>query len=189
MLYINGKKADRVQNVIYTIYHECRILKETIVEYNRCIDLKSDYMNKLIDEYPNLFSISLDSMRYRIIIGLGVLFDENKKSLSINKMINLCEQVGKKELNQEIKKIKSDLQKFDDLNKNIKILRDKMYAHIEIEYSLEEEDVFDLDFEFLNQQIELSVKLLDYIMNVCEILSIKYDNDLLKLRIINIFKK
>lgn len=189
MLYINGKKADRVQNVIHAIYHECRILRETILEYNKCIDFNSNYLNNLIDDYPELLSASLESMRYRIMIGMGVLFDENKKSLSINKMINLCEQVGKKELNKEVKNAKIELLKFNDLKNNIKQLRDKMYAHIEIEYSLEEEDIFDLDFDFLNQQLVLSLDLLDYVMNLCEVFSEKYDNDILKLKISNRFNK
>ena len=104
-------------------------------------------------------------------------------------MINLCEQVGKKELNKEVKNAKIELLKFNDLKNNIKQLRDKMYAHIEIEYSLEEEDIFDLDFDFLNQQLVLSLDLLDYVMNLCKVFSEKYDNDILKLKISNRFNK
>lgn len=56
----------------------------------------------------------------------------------------------KKKLNKEVKKIRNELSNYKDTIENINTLRDKMYGHIEIKYSLEMEDIYDKNFEFLN---------------------------------------
>ena len=183
MLYINGKNADRLQNSLHALYHECKQIKETIIEYNMLIAYDNSTTNEIMEKYPLLFSTALDCMRYRIIIGMGHMFDNDKNSLSIEKIMNIFEQVGNKKLN----KIKKDFNKkyleFDELKSNIKELRDKMYAHIEIKSSLEDRDIFDIDFEFLNKQIMKSKELIDYVMEICVKISTEYDNDKLHLAI------
>lgn len=142
--------------------------------------------NRIIEkfnEFPSLFSTILDSMRYRIVIGMGNIFDNNYKSLSIWKLLNLCEQEGKEKLNKEVKKVRDELSDYADFIENINTLRDKMYGHIEIKYSLETEDIYDKDFEFLNKQILFSKKILNYIMEECVKFSKEYDDDKLKLKI------
>lgn len=183
MLYINGKKASRLQNSLHALYNECKQIKKTIIEYNKLIAYDNPSTNEIMEKYPLLFSTTLDCMRYRIIIGMGHMFDNNRNSLSIEKIMNMFEQVGNKELN----KIKKDFNKkyleFAELQKNIKELRDKMYAHIDIKSSLEYGDVFDIDFEFLNKQIIKSKELIDYVMETCVKISKEYDNDVLHLAI------
>ena len=44
-------------------------------------------------------------------------------------------------------------------------------------------------YDFLNQQLVLSLDLLNYVMNLCKVFSEKYDNDILKLKISNRFNK
>ena len=58
-----------------------------------------------------------------------------------------------------------------------------MFGHIDVVYALEEEEIFDLDFEKLNKQFEESLKLLNYIMSECANISIAYDNDTMGLRV------
>lgn len=189
MLYISGEEATRLQNVLFTVYHQCKDIRETIKQYLICTDEKDNRILETLNEFPSLFSVILDSMRYRIVIGLGNIFDHNKNSLSVKKLLNLCEQEGKEEINIEVRKIMKELSNYKDTIKNIKTLRDKMYGHIEIKYSLEVEDIYDIDFEFLKSQILLFLKMLNYIMKECVELSKKYDNDKLKLQINWIFDK
>ena len=177
MLYINGKKASRLQNILFTIYFESKNIRETIIQYNKCCDIENEELFIKFDKYPKLFSTILDSMRYRIIIGMGNLFDKDKKSASIKKLLNICENEGISDLNKVVKKMKKELGQYAELEENIKILRDKIYGHIDVSYALEEEEIFDIDFEKLNKQFKESLKLLNYIMNECANLSIAYDND------------
>lgn len=183
MLYINGKRASRLQNILFTIYFESKNIRETIIQYNKCCDIGNEELFNIFDEYPKLFSTILDSMRYRIVIGMGNLFDKNKACASIIKLLNICENEGISDLNKIVKEIKKELGKYAELEENIKILRDKMYGHIEVAYALEEEEIFDIDFEKLNKQFKVSLKLLNYIMSECANLSIVYDNDTMGLRV------
>ena len=183
MLYINGKKASRLQNILSTIYFESKNIRETIIQYNKCCDIENEELFIKFDEYPNLFSTILESMRYRIVIGMGNLFDKDKACASIIKLLNICESDGISDLNKVVKKIKKELGKYAELDENIKILRDRMYGHIDVAYALEEEEIFDIDFEKLNKQFKESLKLLNYIMNECANLSIAYDNDTMGLRV------
>lgn len=64
-------------------------------------------------------------------------------------MLNLYEQIDNKELNKEVQKAKVDLEKYNVLKNNVKEMRDIMYAHIDIVYSLEEGDLFDIDVDAL----------------------------------------
>lgn len=183
MLYINGKKASRLQNVLFTIYLESKNISETIIQYNKCCDIENEELFKKFDEYPKLFLTILDSMRYRIVIGMGNLFDKDKASASIIKLLNICENEGSSDLNKVVKKIKKELGQYAELEENIKIFRDRMFGHIDVVYALEEEEIFDLDFEKLNKQFKESLKLLNYIMSECANLSIAYDNDTMGLRV------
>ena len=49
MLYISIKKATRIQNMNHSLYHECLDLLVTIDEYNKCIDLESNYIDDRVD--------------------------------------------------------------------------------------------------------------------------------------------
>ena len=187
MLYINGKNANRLQNCLHAFYFECKSIYETIVQY-KLISINEDIYT-IMDNYPHLLSVSLESMRYRIIIGLANMVDNDKKSLSINKILNLAEQEGIKKVNLIIKNSRKGLSNYENLINNIKLLRDRMYAHIDVEYSLENEDLFDLDFEFLNEQIENAKIIIKYMMQVCVDISKGYDDDIIGLKTSWLFDK
>ena len=181
MLYTNDKKANRLQNCLHAFYHECKRVNETINQYELLLTYED--LNKIMDKYPKLFFATLESMRYRIIIGIGNMIDNDKKSLSINKVLNLAEQEGIEKVNRIIKKFRKQLLNYDEVINNIKLLRDRMYAHIDIEYSLEEEEIFDQDFEFLDEQINNAKKLIKYMMETCVEISKEYDADSIHLGI------
>lgn len=102
-------------------------------------------------------------------------------------MLNLYEQIDNKSLNKEVQKAKTDLEKYNVLRNNVKEMRDKMYAHIDIVYSLEEGDLFDIDVDALIEQLDNSLELIRYIMILCEKLSEKYDRDSLHIKMKNMF--
>ena len=64
-------------------------------------------------------------------------------------MLNLYEQIDNKELNKEVQKAKVDLEKYNILKNNVKEMRDKMYEYIDIVYSQEEGDLFDINLDAL----------------------------------------
>lgn len=175
MLYINSKKANRLQNCLHAFYFECKSVYETIIQYEFLSTNEEFYT--IMDKHPHFISVSLESMRYRIIIGLGNMVDNDKKSLSINKILNLAEQEGIEKVNSIIKSARKSLLSYGNLIDNIKLLRDRMYAHIDVEYSLEEEELFDPDFEFLNEQIENAKKLIKCMMQFCVEISKECDDD------------
>ena len=175
MLYTNGKKVNRLQNCLHAFYHECKRVNETINQYE--LLFTDEDLDKIMDKYPKLFFSTVESMRYRIIIGMGNMIDNDKKSLSITKVLNLAEQEGIEKVNMIIKEARKELSNYSEVINNIKILRDRMYAHIDIEYSLEEEEIFDIDFEFLNEQIKNSKGLIKFMMKTCVEISKEYDGD------------
>ena len=183
MLYTNGKKANRLQNCLHAFYFECKRIRETINQYELLTTSADDELDKMMDKYPQLFFTTIESMRYRIVIGLANIVDNDKKCLTINKIVNIAEQEENKKINDIIKEFKRDIQKYDEFVGNIKLLRDKMYAHIDIDYSLEEEEIFDIDFEFLNKQIKISKELIKYVMRTCVEISKEYDGDSIHLAI------
>ena len=177
MLYTNWKKVNRLQNCMHAFYFECKQIKETIEQYEFLSIIEDSELDKIMDKYTKLYFTSIESMRYRIIVGMGSVVDGNKKSLTFNKIINMSEQEGISNMNNIINNAKKELLKYDELINNIKLLRDKMYAHIDIDYSLEEEEIFDIDFEFLNNQIKKSKEFLKFAMSTCVELSKEYDDD------------
>lgn len=189
MLYTNGKKTNRLQNCLHAFYFECRNVRETINQYELLCGQMNDDLEKVMDKYPKLFSCSIESMRYRIIIGLGNMTDTNNASLSINKILNLAEQEDIKQVNLIVKNGRNNLLKYKDLINNINLLRDRMFAHIDINYSLEEEEIFDMDFEFLNKQINDAKKIIKYMMEICVEISKEYDGDSIHLSINWLFDK
>lgn len=188
MLYTNGKK-NRLQNCMHVLYFECKKISETIDQYEFLCNSTDGELNIVMDKYPKLFFTSIESMRYRIIIGLGNIVDNDKESLTFNKIINIAEQEGIEKINAIIKKSKKDILNYNEFIKNIKLLRDKMYAHIDIEYSLEEEEIFDIDFEFLNEQINKAKSFIKYVMKTCVEISNEYDGDSIHLSINWIYDK
>lgn len=96
MLYVNCKKATRIQNVTFSLYQECLELKMTIDEYKKCVDFNSNYIDDILDK-GRLVSVLLKCLTYRITIGIANLLDTNKKCLSVYKMLNLYEQIDNKE--------------------------------------------------------------------------------------------
>lgn len=189
MLYINGKKVDRMQNLLHAMYFECKNIKKAIIQYKKYTDLNDRDSIYLLDNYNDLYSVMIDSMQYRIVIGMGNVFDRDKKSLSFKKVLDVAQQEGISKLNSLIEEIKYNLDNYDDLKKNINDLRDKMYGHIEIGYSLENSDIFDKDFEFLNLLFQDSLEFLKYVMNSCVKISEKLNGDLLNLKINNMYEK
>ena len=189
MLYLNGKKANRLQNSLHAFYFECRKIRETIKQYEFLSMPLDNELDKVMDKNPKLFFSAIESMRYRIVIGLANIVDNDRRSLTINKIINLSEQEGNKKINDIIKKFKNDMSEYNEFVENIKLLRDRMYAHIDIEYSLEEEEIFDIDFEFLNKQIEQAKKLINYVMEICVEISKEYDGDSVHISINWIYDK
>lgn len=189
MLYINGKQANRLQNCMYSFYFQCKRLRETIDQYEFLCNSSDEDLCSIMDKYTELFFVSIDSMRYRIIIGLGNIIDNNKKSLTFKKIIGLAEQEGIDKINLIIKKTKKDILDYEEFINNIKLLRDKMYAHIDIIYSLEEKEIFDIDFDFLNEQINKAKSFIKYAMETCVDISNAYDGDSIHLSVNWIFDK
>lgn len=189
MLYTNGKKVNRLQNCMHAFYFECKHIKEAIEQYEFLLNSRDEDLNNIMDKYSKLLFSSIESMRYRIIIGLGTIIDSDKKALSFSKIMNMAEQEGNKKINEIVKKTRKDIINFEELINNIKLLRDKMFAHIDIEYSLEEEEIFDINFEFLDEQINNAKKLLKYVMEVCVLISKEYDNDGIHLTVNWMFDK
>ncbi len=189
MLYTNGKKANKLQNCMHALYFECKKIIETIEQYEFLCNSIDEELNNIMDKYPKLFFTSIESMRYRIIIGVANIVDNDKKSLTFNKIINIAEQEGIKKVNEIIKKSKKDILNYDEFTQNIKLLRDKMYAHIDIEYSLEEEEIFDIDFKFLNEQINKAKIFIKHVMKTCVEISSEYDGDSIHIAINWIYDK
>ena len=189
MLYTNGKKANRLQNCMQAFYFECKHIKEVIEQYEFLLNSDDEDLNIIMDKYSKLFFSSIESMRYRIIIGLGTIIDGDKKALSFSKIINMAEQEGNVKINIIVKKTRKEITIFEELINNIKLLRDKMFAHIDIEYSLEDEEKFDIDFDFFNEQINKAKELLKYVMEVCVSISKEYDNDSIHLSVNWMFDK
>lgn len=182
-------KKNRLQNCMHALYFECKKISETIDQYEFLCNSTDGELNIVMDKYPKLFFTSIESMRYRIIIGLGNIVDNDKESLTFNKIINIAEQEGIEKINAIIKKSKKDILNYNEFIKNIKLLRDKMYAHIDIEYSLEEEEIFDIYFEFLNEQINKAKSFIKYVMKTCVEISNEYDGDSIHLSINWIYDK
>ena len=103
MLYTNGKKANRLQNCMHTFYFECKHIKEAIEQYEFLLNSDDEDLNIIMDKYSKLFFSSIESMRYRIIIGLGTIIDGDKKALSFSKIINMAEQEGNIKINKIVK--------------------------------------------------------------------------------------
>lgn len=70
-------KKNRLQNCMHALYFECKKISETIDQYEFLCNSTDGELNIVMDKYPKLFFTSIESMRYRIIIGLGNIVDND----------------------------------------------------------------------------------------------------------------
>ena len=47
-LYIDWKKAFRLQNILFTICFESKNIRETIIQYNKCCDIENEENDTLM---------------------------------------------------------------------------------------------------------------------------------------------
>ena len=118
---------------------------------------------------PTIFSL-----KYAIVIGTSKLFDNDKRCITISKLLNQCEQMKIKECNKYLNKIKAELNKYGELKDFIGLCRDKMYAHTDKVFNQKNDK-----FEYTLNETVLSnlLSFLNWTLDICVEISILYDQD------------
>ena len=182
MLTINGEEANIIQHSLFHIYYESKELLECVKQFKYILSKKGC---KEIDESdiylknPNLLSSTIFSLKYAIIIGTSKLFDNDKRCITISKLLNQCEQMKNKEYHKYLNKIKTEFNTYDELKDYIGLCRDKMYAHTD-KISNQKNDKYEYT---LNEKILSNLlSFLNWTLNVCVEISVLYDQDKMHLK-------
>lgn len=182
MLTINGEDANVIQHSLFHIYYESKELLECVKQFKYIL---SEEGWKEIDESdiylknPKLLSSTIFSLKYAIIIGTSKLFDNDKKCITISKLLNQCEQMKIKEYNKYLNKIKTEFNTYDELKDYIGLCRDKMYAHTDKVFN-QKNDKYEYT---LNEKIISNLlSFLNWTLDVCVEISVLYDQDKMHLK-------
>lgn len=182
MLTINGEEANIIQHSLFHIYYESKELLECVKQFKYILSEKGW---KEIDESdiyfknPKLLSSTIFSLKYAIIIGTSKLFDNDKRCITISKLLNQCEQMKNKECNKYLNKIKTEFNTYDELKDYICLCRDKMYAHTDKIFN-QKNDKYEYT---LNEKILSNLlSFLNWTLDVCVEISVLYDQDKMHLK-------
>lgn len=180
-----GREIEVFFNKINSAYSKFELFKEIGLHYNA---------NK-IKNSAGLFNEVLDSLRFSFVIETLKIIDEreqkniyefldncehnNDKFLSeikqvfINNDTNEKEEILIRKVNivNDINKFKKDLSKFSNQIKNLKLLRDKIYAHNDKEYFYGDKSITN-ERSVKYQDVE---KILNMLHKNLNIISINYN--------------
>ena len=189
MLEVSGKKADNIQSSLFFIFMEAKTLLNS-VSYYSFIKSNSGWNEidnlKFFKKYPHFLSATIMSLRHQIIVDIAKLFDNDHKTINLEKLFNQCEQTKRDDLKELLYKYKKTFNIYrNELNDYIKTARDNIYAHIDYSFNVSKTDKYD-EFMLEKSVLERIIEFLKWILNVCIELSVKYDGDLTCLRIMMI---
>lgn len=189
MLEVSGKKADNIQSSLFFIFMEAKTLLNC-VNYYSFINSNSGWNEidnlEFFKKYPHFLPATIMSLRHLIIVDIAKFFDNDRKTINLEKLFNQCEQTKRGDLKELVYKYKKKFNIYrNELNDYIKTARDKIYAHIDYSFNVSKNDRYD-EFMLEKSILERITELLKWILDVCIELSVKYDGDLTCLRIMRV---
>lgn len=160
--------------------------------YNKLNDYRKDYL-EILNLSPSFFTIVLYSLENTFMMALAKLFDSDKTTLSLHKILNICEnnqKLFKKELTfpfyeggtdkivdneiikvnliEDIKKTRLEISSLEKSISSLKGRRDKKYAHNDKQYIdklTELADKYPLNHHDIESLIECAGKILNRLLN------------------------
>ena len=160
---------ETIIKIVDKILVEIAFLNSSVTIYKIIYDYSiNEKYKKIYEEIsPLFFSFTSDIYRYRILMGIGRLYDRNNDTYSLYEIINICEQnkkifpterkrefinavnekdeiIYKYDIESVLNEAKSKMNYCSKQIENLRILRNKSYAHN--------------DKKYFNNQIELIEK-------------------------------
>lgn len=115
------------------------IIERALNCYNHLNDFLS-IMDTNLDEInyaPSFLAECFDSMRYKLIMLSAKVFDESQDAIGIMKIFNMGEQMSSYPSIKTLKRnVEIEYAKYEEEIKNLRILRDKEYAHTDKKFLL-----------------------------------------------------
>ncbi len=166
MLEVNGIEADDIQYYIFHLFMDARELLNCVEQYIFITkDENCNEVEKIYENYNNLFSATISGIRYEIIVGTMKLTDTNANAISVHSFFNYCWKSDNDNLKAKIKELKTELKKHNKLLADIETIRNKIYAHTDFKFNTTEVDKFG---ECMLEQTQLE-GLRDYLNLVLKI--------------------
>ena len=165
MIYMTKEELDAILN---KMLREITIINTNWVMWNGLRDelQEGSEYNKLLEYSPCFWTITLNNLLSKALLGTAKLYDENKDSLGLKRLINKCEQnqglfsksctikstyayTGSSDTFTNSKNISDDIvmlrEKYESVQKyrdQLMTLRDKHLAHMDKKYFLIDSDLY-----------------------------------------------
>lgn len=177
---------EELDAILNKMLREITIINTNWVMWNGLRDALqegSEY-NKLLEYSPCFWTITLNNLLSKALLGTAKLYDENKKCMGLQKIINICEQNQKlfsknrtttytdgytgeknsftvsKDISESIRISKQKYQDIHNFRTQLITLRDKYLAHAD-------KDIF-LDIEAFYNEVALKKDALEKLIETAE---------------------
>lgn len=127
---INWDEKTELQKVISIFEYDIKVALDNALQYKYLLKLFNDNF-EFVNKAPVFFSRTISSCMYSLIMRSARIFDESKDSYGFKKILNKIEMNYSKDKNMlnVISVIKNEYAGYEYIFNNIRILRDKIYAH------------------------------------------------------------
>ena len=187
MLEVNGIEADNIQYYIFHLFMDARELLNCVEQF---IFLTKDenwnQVEKIYENYNNLFNATISGIRYEIIVGTTKLSDTNGNAISVPNFFNYCWKLDNDNFKEKIREFKTELKEYNKLLKDIQTIRNKIYAHTDFKFNTAEVDKFG---ECMLEQTQLE-ELKDYlklVIKICLEMNKLHKNGEMRIDLISIY--
>lgn len=174
MAYIYEKTPEQI--CLIMIYEEASNILKCIKQYKFITYNNCESFDTIYKDYPDLFCATLEAFRYQIIVGTTKLVVKNQESICVDKLLNIIEQLNREELKDIKQKILHEKEQFSQLIDNLRLIRDKVFAHTDLKYTKKEDSY--LIFDLVDSKIYTEVEsILIWVIEKCIEISKVYDDD------------
>ena len=188
---LSWDKKDDIQRLLTVLQNDAVDTLNTVLEYGFVLDFTTKHLG-FVNRAPSFWSEVMRSLRFTLIMKSARLFDESADAIGLNKVLNILEQsIYGSRMKNELKEIREQYSKYHKYINEIRIIRDKIYAHNDKkEYRFwKHNDTKNLEFEgeFWNKLEEILVWARDSLLSLRVVtgdgfpVDIEITNDLEKL--------
>ncbi|SES43815.1 hypothetical protein SAMN04487884_1574 [Butyrivibrio fibrisolvens] len=126
---LSWDKKDDFQRLLTIVQNDVVDALNTTLEYGFVLEFTANHQ-AFINKSPHFWAEVMKSLRFTLIMKTARLFDESKGAIGLRKIFNIFEQSPYREtLENYLENYRNQYNSYHDYIDEIRMLRDKIYAH------------------------------------------------------------
>ena len=126
---LSWDEKDDCQRLLTIVQNDVVDALNTTLEYGFVLEFTSN-QHTFINKSPQFWTEVMKSLRFTLIMKTARLFDESKDAIGLQKIFNILEQSPyRDDLRKDLEVYRNQYNGYRDYIDEIRMLRDKIYAH------------------------------------------------------------